>query len=199
MKYALEITSQPAAEPITVSEAKAHLRVDHTTDDTYIESLITASRVWAERYQARAYINQTWKMYLDAFPVQGYIPIPIAPLSSVTSITYVDINGDTQTLDAARYQVDSKVQPSRVYLAPGVSWPSTRFEQKNAVTITFVAGYGATSASVPASMKHAIKMLVSDMYQNRESEVVGKSVATLQTAAKALLDQNRLYKFRGIR
>jgi uncharacterized phiE125 gp8 family phage protein len=197
VQYATEITSGPAVEPLTVAEAKAHLRVDHTTDDSYIESLIKAARRTAEQFQGRAYITQTWKLYLDDFPHGKEIKLPVAPVASVSSITYVDLNGDTQTWDSANYQVDTKAAIPRIVLSPIVSWPNVEADRVNAVTITFIAGYGATSASVPENTKHAIKLIISDMYQHRESTIIGNIVNELPMGAKHLLWFDRLYKFKG--
>lgn len=196
-QYATEITVAPTVEPLTVAEAKAHLRVDHTTDDSYIESLIKAARRTAEQFQSRAYITQTWKLYLDDFPSGKEIKLPVAPVASVSSITYVDLQGDTQTWDSANYQVDTKAAIPRIVLSPIVSWPNVETDRINAVTITFIAGYGATSASVPENIKHAMKLIISDMYQHRESTVIGNIVNEIPMSAKALLWYDRLYKFKG--
>ena len=197
MRYATEMTSGPAVEPLTVSEAKAHLRVDHTTDDSYIESLIKAARRSAELFQGRAYITQTWKVYLNTFPSAAAIAIPYAPLQSVTSISYVDLNGNTQTLSSDLYQVDTKSMPGQVVLAPLASWPSTQTDKVNAVTITFVAGYGNTSASVPEHIRHAIRLILSDFYQHRENTIVGNVVNQIPKSAEMLLWQDRIYNFKG--
>lgn len=191
----VELYTGPNVEPLTVAEAKAHLRVDHTTDDAHIESLIKAARLAAEKFQGRRYINQTYRYYLNWFPAAGYIELPYCPLSSVTSITYEDENGDTQTLATSRYQVDTKSEPGRVYLEPGTTWPRVEPDRINAVTITYVVGYGTTSASVPENVRHAIRLLVGDMYNHREDTVVGQQANELPMGVKSLLWQDRLYRF----
>src|SRR5688572_25610126 len=104
----LVVQTPPAAEPVTTAEAKLHLRVTDSDDDTYIGSLITAARQKLENENGLAFINQTWDLTLDAFPDLGdVIKFPIHPLSSVTSITYKDTDGTTQTWSSSMYVVDA--------------------------------------------------------------------------------------------
>ena len=191
----VELYTGPTVEPLTVAEAKAHLRVDHTTDDTLIESLIKAARATAEKFQGRGYLNQTYKLYLDYFPAAGYIELPYAPLSSVTSVVYEDENSDTQTWASSNYQVDTKMEPGRIWLAPGITWPRVEPDRINAVTITYVVGYGATSASVPENIRHAIRLILSDLYNHRENTVVGQTANEIPFSAQHLLWQDRAFRF----
>jgi uncharacterized phiE125 gp8 family phage protein len=164
----------------------------------YIVAQAVAARQLLETQTRRQLVTATWKLSLDRFPgcnewcnhagehvccsssqerwhrSRG-IELPVPPLQSVTSITYVDSNGDTQTLATDQYQVDALSTPGRVLPAYGVSWPTTRC-QANAVNITFVAGYGL-AAAVPATAKHAIKLLLSHWYENRESSVKNDQMA----------------------
>lgn len=171
----LKRTVDPAAEPITTAEAKTHARVSTSADDSYIDSLIKAAREQVEAYTGRALINQTWQLTLDAFPcdrflglslAQSGIEIPINPLGSVSSIQYVDWDGNTQTWASGNYTVDATKEIARIVPGYQVTYPVTR-SVINAVTVTFVAGYGATAASVPESFKLAIKMMVAHWYDNR--------------------------------
>lgn len=192
----VEVTSSPAVEPLTVAEAKAHLRVDHTTDDSYIESLIKAARVTCENLQNRAYITQTRKLYLDDFPgVNCPIELPFAPLQSVSSLTYVDTDGTTQTWASSNYQVDAKAQPGTLEPVDGVTYPLVYPNKRNAVIITYICGYGATSASIPESMRHAMRLLISDWYNQREDTVIGNIVNSIPMGVEALLWQDRIYTF----
>jgi uncharacterized phiE125 gp8 family phage protein len=184
------IITAPGTEPITLDEAKAHLRVDLEAEDTLIEALITAAREQAEAYLKRALVTQTWELYLDEFPEQ--IDVPFPPLQSVTSIVYVDDDGVDQTLDTSTYTVDAKAQPGRIVPAYDESWPSTR-AVPNAVTVQFVAGYGAASA-VPLSIKQAMLLMIGDMYENRESFVIGQSVNELPLTSERLLWPYRVFK-----
>lgn len=200
----------PAEEPLTLAEAKAHLRVDASNEDDLIAALIVAARELAETRQRRALVTQTWDLTLDRWPYgggyydrairqmgpgsplwlpnTGQLPIelPRPPLQSVTSIAYVDPEGNSQTLDPSAYVVSTGT-PGRIAPAYGLTWPSIR-NQIDAVTIRYVAGYGAASA-VPKATKQAILLLVGHLYENREAVAVnvGANILELPMGVEALL------------
>ncbi len=163
----------------------------NTTEDVDVVALLTAAREWVEKRLARALITQTWRYTIDRFPGCLTIELPRPNLLTVSSITYVDNDGATQTMSTNDYAVDTDHFPGRIILAYGASWPSTR-EHPNAVTITYTAGYGATRASVPAPIKAAIKLRLSDLYMNREGAFVG----TIHTENPALFDLLAPYEFK---
>lgn len=156
-----KLVTAPAAEPISASEAKAHLRVTHSNDDTLISALITAARLYCEAYTHRALVTQTWDWFLDAFPC-GEIDVPYPLLQSITWVKYTDPDGVLQTLDAALYQVTLNAEPARLAPAYGQAWPVAR-TQIDAVNVRFVAGYG-NAAAVPEIIKVAIKLYVEAQY-----------------------------------
>lgn len=187
-------TVDPTAEPVSVTEAKAHARITHSADDTYLGTLIEAARDLAERQTGLALLTQTWRETFDWFPSRNRtghdaaaFDIARAPLISVSSITYYDENGDQQTVDSSLYVVDTdnRLRP-RVTLAHGQSWPGIQ-NRPNAVSITYVAGYGATSASVPPAIRHAVLLMLGHWYENREA-VSEKSMSEPPFAVRALLD-----------
>lgn len=195
MRYGLTVTSHPNEEPVATSEALEHLRVDEVEDWTYVNTLISAARNHVESVTRRALVTQTLQLTLDHFPgvahgildlrmqpdqLTGYgndwvIRLPRSPLQSVTSIQYVDDAGDTQTLASSKYIVDASSQVPRITPAYTEVWPTTR-PIPNAVTISFVAGYGA-AADVPAALKQAMLILIGTMFEHRESVVLG-TIAT---------------------
>lgn len=194
--YALTRTVAPAVEPVSVAEFETHSRTDSGEDDSYLSALIAAARDLCERTTGRAFINQTWALKLDYFRdpwtlSSAAIHLPRPPLSSVTSITYVDTEGVTQTLDASYYDVDTASDPGRVLLGYNDTWPSTRTIPQ-AVTITYVAGYGAASASVPDIYRQAIKLLAAHWYENREQVIVGGTPAEMPWAVRELLAVDRV-------
>jgi len=190
MHYSLTVSSQPAAEPLSTLEAKQHLRVDHNADDTYIDGLVKAARINAETYLRRSLINTTWVMKMDCFP--SVIRPPRSPLSSVSSLTYLDTDGTSQTLTVnTDYVVDSSSEPGRIYPAYGTSWPSTRAIE-NAVTLTFVAGYGTAGSNVPQSIRQALLLMVGTWYEQREGVVIGTITAELPMAVESLLASERI-------
>lgn len=160
---ALKLISAPTAEPITLAEAKLHLRVDSTDDDSYITALIVAARQAAEHITERALLPQTWEMALDS--LDGEIQLLKPPLVSITSFQYVDVDGVLQTYTG--YALDNYSEPARLTPSYGTDWPVTR-DQANSVLIRFVAGY-ADAASVPQEIKSWILLRIGSLYENRES------------------------------
>ena len=148
-----EIYTPPTAEPIHLDEAKKHLVVDHTGDDVLIAGLITTARHSVENELRRQLVAATVKYRLDAFPREINLPRP--PLMEVSSITYVDTAGDTQTLASTEYTVDKYTEISRVIPAWTKAWPATR-GIPNSVTVTAICGYAvpftaATSDTITIS------------------------------------------------
>lgn len=183
------IITAPAVEPVTLTEAKAHLYVTHADDDTLIGAYIAAAREDAEHRLGRLLITQTWELSLGAFPSVIVMPVPIA---SVVSITYTDTDGAEQTLDAAAYQADTVAAPGAIAPAYGYSWPATR-EQFNAVKVRYTAGFGLAVA-VPSTIKAWILLRVGALYENRESAVSGQAIQQApRDFADGLLDRYKVY------
>lgn len=189
MSLALKRTVAPAETPVSVAEAKTHLRVSHTADDTYLAGLIRAATASCETYQGRAYVSQTWVRTLDCFP-PGPIVLPRAPLSSVVSVTYVDADGQSHTLPSTEYCVDLASEPGRILPTVNGYWPSDARGYSNDVAVTYVAGYG-NAASVPDEYKHAVQFLVALWYRQREP-VAASGVAEVPFTARYLLDPDRI-------
>lgn len=188
------VTSGPASEPLTATEAKTHLRVEVTDDDTYISTLIIAARKWAEEMGNLCLINQTIAEKFDGFPSNGgYFELSKSPVSSISSISYVDDNGDTQVWSSANYQTDLVSKPARIMPAPSGTYPSYR-SQLNTVTVTYVAGFGATSANVPEPIRQAMLLFIGELYENRENKSAGVFNQKRGIAEK-LLDNYRVKQF----
>jgi len=186
---ALKLIIPPTTEPITLQEAKNHLRVDGTDDDVLIQSLITTAREYCEAFQNRAYITQTWEMTLDSFP-QMPLKLPRPPLQSVSSIKYIDQNGVETLFDAANYIVDTDSEPGRITLVPGIFWPSVILKPIGGVKIRFVAGYG-DATKVPMMVKQAILLLIGHWYENREA-TAERLPREIEFAVHALLWPDRV-------
>ena len=182
----LRRTVDATVEPVSLPEMQAHLRINDDIaqrEATHIRGLITVARQQVEEWEWRAHISQTWQWKLDAFPCGDdpafYVPRP--RLISVSSIAYTDTAGAPQTMDAADYVVDGTSEPGRIVPAYGESWPTPRSEI-NAVTVTFVAGYGTTPESVPEATRHIIKLLAAHYYENREPINIGAAVNEIPLA-----------------
>ncbi|MGN6149882.1 MAG: head-tail connector protein [Rhizomicrobium sp.] len=181
----LQLTTPPAAEPVTLDQAKAHLKVDTTDDDALITSLISAARARAEWHTGRAFVTQSWTLWLDAWPPGGIIEIPLPPLQSVTSVTAYAMDDSETVLDPATYQVDATSSPARLLLKPNASLP-VNLRRINAVAVAFTAGYGGAS-DAPAPVCEAILKIIANFYVNR-----GDAEAVTPSGALALLAPYRI-------
>lgn len=204
-RAALKLISPPEDMPITLEEAKAHLRVDHSEDDKKISQFIAAATGHVDGkygYLQRALEPQTWELSYDEFPC-GAIEMPLPPLISVESIKYIDENGDEQTIDAANYFVDIDSVPGWVVRASSFSWPSVMCTA-NAVRVRFICGFeraepdsgqseGQVGTSVPEAIRIAIMMMIGDWYENRETvSVQSVNEIPMATPVKALLSPYKI-------
>lgn len=209
--YAIRQVTPPASEPLSLSDAKAQLRVDTTDDDTFISSLITVARQYCEKYTGRATMQATFKQVLDHFPLMPNsmyspgnpsVPVPVvsntwpinpamwaielmrSPAISISSLKYYDVDGTLQTMDPTTYTLDTVSEPPRVTTIDGTYWPNTKWMPAS-VEITFTAGY-TSAASVPATIVHAMRLLIGHWYENREA--VGRVSSELAFSVNSLLN-----------
>lgn len=167
----LIIITQPSVEPVSLTEAKLHAKVDGIDDDTLITSLITSTRQQAEHITGRAFCTQTLELLLDEFPDAVKLLMP--PIASIVSVKYIDTNGVEQTLAASAYSLDKDSEPGWLTPAYDTNWPDTR-ATPNAVRVRYVAGYGV-AAAVPASIKSWILMAIGTLYSQREAIIIGST------------------------
>ena len=182
----------PAVTPISLTEAKAHLRVTHTDDDTAITALIDAATARLDARHGvlgRALITQSWRLRIDRFPVcwPYAIDLPFPPLQSVQALKYLDSDGAEQTLATSEYTVETSQFVGRVLLGYGKSWPSIRCTP-GAVRLEFTAGFGAAGSNVPMPVRQAMLLLVGHLYATRDED------APMPRAVEALLSSFRLLK-----
>lgn len=163
-------TTAPAAEPITNTEFKAHARYGLSDEDDLIDEYIKTARQACEKYCRRSFINTTWTYYLDKFPRagRGTIYLPRGPVSSITSFEYLDASTETlTTVSTDDYETSLNSLPARIRQKEGRSYP-TEQDTVEAVKIVFVAGDGAASSNVDASLKVAVRLLTSYFFEIRE-------------------------------
>lgn len=170
LNYAVFQSVPPAAEPVLLEEAKAQCHVYTDADDDSLNQYIAASREMTEKNTRRQLITATWVLSARRWPMVDYIELPRPPLQSVTSVQYLDLAGDLQTLSADDYVLVTAAPVGRIALKHGKNWPSA-LEQEGSISITYVAGYGDSGDDVPKLLKQAILMRVAHWYLNRESTV----------------------------
>lgn len=173
----LTVTTLPTGYPVSLSEAKAQLRVGDD-EDTLIAGYIAAATGYAEERLGRSLLTQGVTLTLPRFPVCRAHPVelPRGPVQTgeTVTISYTDSEGDAATL--ASFQIAPTFAGANVFPAVGEYWPSVQCGKADAVTVTYTAGYGET-ADVPHPIRQAILLLVSDMYERRTDTVIGATVA----------------------
>lgn len=186
-----KVTTEPASEPITLADAKLWLKVDGTADNNLITALITSARLWVERHCNVGLLPQTITEVWDGWPAGREMELSVSPLRSVTSIKYLDSNGDEQTLSSANYAYDIYAKPPRVQLKYSQTWP-TLYDEINSVSAVYAVGYDS-AATVPESIKTAMYLAIADSYENRTDYV-----RKMPTMAEMLLQSsgNRIFTFK---
>lgn len=186
------VTSAPASEPLTATVVKNWLKVDFTTDDTLITSLIQAAREVVEEYTGLKLFTQTvaekwdeWPAGDDLYNRFSGLSLSCFPVQSITSITYVDGAGSSQTLSSTLYDTDLVSRPCRIAPDYDDTWPTTLLEM-NAITVTYVAGYAATT-DIPEAIKTAMLLMIAQWYDNRTD-----SVRKMPMASESLLRPYKL-------
>lgn len=191
----LALVTPPAAEPVSLTEAKLHCKVDGSAEDTLFTAWIAAARMAVESYTNRALLTQTWRVTYDAFPCAGkWLELPKPPFGTLSKIqaraadgTYADATlGDFDVLAPA----GPHAMPASIGPKPDKAWPVPEWTGAGSARFEFTAGYGA-AGSEPAMLKAAILLLVADMYTNREAQIVG-TIVEYNAAVKRLLDPFRV-------
>jgi uncharacterized phiE125 gp8 family phage protein len=199
VKYrSLVRATPPAVEPVTLAEAKAHLRVDIATDDALITSIIKAAREWCEEYLDRSLVHTQWTMRMDSFPHEFVLPRPPMATSgtvTATTITYTLETQAVETLDTATYRVDRHDTPGRIRVVYAGTWPAHLFDE-NSVTVTWWGGYGADGTSVPAAIRSAMLMIISSLYEHRTAVLTGTISKEIEFGVKSMLDAHRWGSYR---
>jgi uncharacterized phiE125 gp8 family phage protein len=190
---ALKVITAPAAEPVTAADiySKIGLKSGDVVEAD-ITMMIATARQWAEEYTARAFVNRTLELALDEFP-QREIELPTPPVTSITSIKYLDAGGTEQTMDSADFVLDDYGMVNWLLPAYATEWPNT-LDSANAVKVRYVAGYGADGTSVPAAIKQAIVLIVGQAFRATPGMESGLYPAMIPNAAKELLSHYRIVK-----
>jgi len=221
-RYTLVNTVAATEEPVSVDEMKVHLRIDadDSFDDELIATAIQSARIEAENETLRTLVTSTWRFSMDRFPaavdtgpwsvgfevapgrirqVPGYsrnsgeFTLPLSPVQSVTSFSYLDNTGAAQAIAPTGYEIDLAGYPATITPAFGTGWPSIRAGRAG-VIVEIVAGYGA-AVDVPALFKSWIKLRVATMYRHRESVITFRGTIQELEFVDRLLDPFRIIEF----
>jgi uncharacterized phiE125 gp8 family phage protein len=190
------LASAPATYPITTSEAKSQLRIDISDDDTLIDTYIGTATAWCEEVCRAKFITQTWDFWYQNWPGENKITVMFPPLQSVTHLKYYEDDGTEYTFASSNYHVNTYSRYGEIVLKDSISWPSTTLRMVNGFVIRAIVGYG-NAAAVPLNIKQAIKLLVGEMYENRENTVIaqGVSIQELPNNFKTILASLRRRRF----
>jgi uncharacterized phiE125 gp8 family phage protein len=155
----------PAVEPVAADDLSAWLRIDPGSDDALLQALIVSARLSLEAATARAFISQSWRLVLDAWPVNGIIPCPIGPVQSVVGARLRALDGSGQDLPTGLLVPESGAagRPRLMLTAK----PPRVLRPAGGIEIDLLVGYGAEGTAVPAPLRLAIRQLVAHWYEHR--------------------------------
>ena len=188
---AYALLTAAAVDPVTVDEVMAHTRIDTVAEGReYLSAMISSATEFVKTYTGRALTTETWTLTLDEWPLDinsvwwngvregtlgmiegNSVEIRKAPFLAVSSVKTVAEDGTLTTFSSANYYTTTESGFGRLLLRSGCAWPdmSPPVRQRGGILITFTAGYGEDPQTVPSPIRHAIKMLAADYYENREA------------------------------
>ena len=170
------------SNPVTLAELKRHVNISHLNldHDTYLTSCLATALAEAETFTNRKFITETVTRYFHGWPASNEIVLPYGELQSVTSVHYKDLDGDWTEFTSGYFTVQTEDEPGRIVLEDGESWPTTTLHPSLPVRVIYVCGYG-DAADVPAPIKAAIQLSAADLFEQRETIVVGVTFHRLKT------------------
>lgn len=154
----LSVITQPASEPLTLSEVKTFLRIDHSNEDTLLNGLIAAVRQCAEAFMRKSILSQTWLLALDD-AATSVTPLPMGPVQSITSVIAVNESEVGTTINSSTYHLTAAKD--------AVCFESTPISHR--VEIRYIAGFGNAASDVPAAIRHGMLQHVAILYHHRET------------------------------
>lgn len=158
------LVAGPAVEPVSLADAKAHLRLDGSDEDDLVSELVAAARQAVEATTRRCLVQQTWRIVRDTWPAGRSVAIPLAPVLSVGAVRVSTAAGSPATLASGLYRLDRSADPVRLVLdgaAPDPGIPAGGIE------VDLLCGYGPGASDVPAPLRLAIRRLVARWFTDR--------------------------------
>ncbi len=175
----------PAIEPVSMEEAKAHLRVENTADDLLISTLITTARVHVETTTRRQLIAQEWRVVYDGLPADGTLNLGVAPVTEIKSVFVYNAQNTPYQVPSSHYRADIILAPGHLHikgLGPGGP------DNVSGITVDLTAGYGPNPENVPPPLRQAVLQLVAHWYEHREAVPLGMSAIAEPGAFAALVE-----------
>ncbi len=187
---ALVRTSAPEVPPVTLSDAKAHLRVDGSDEDALISWLIETATAHIEHGYGLALITQGVTIIRDDWPDSWFVELPLTPVQSVSSITVFEADGGGIAFDAGHWFTDTISHPPRIVLHGTAPWPQPG-RRANGIEIAVMAGYGDVPADVPEPVRHALLLLVAQWFEQREPVSMDAAPNEIPDSVSTLLNPFR--------
>lgn len=191
---ALVPTSLPAVEPVSLAEAKLHLRVDHDDEDILILSLVSAARLHLEHVLGRAFITQGWLYLADDWPPGFAVELPLAPVQSIVAVKVYDADDVATTLAPSTYLLDGLSVPPRLVRRASTTWPRPG-RIANGVEVSFICGHGSAATEVPPPLRQAVLLLVAHWYEHRQPVEIGDQAEVMPAMVQDLIAP---YRRRGL-
>lgn len=183
---ALLMTAGPTVEPVTLAEAKAHLRLDSAADDVLVASLVTTSRLQIETALSLALVTQTWSYFIDALPRDGAVRLPLRPIQSIDAVRLHHDSGGTTSVAPDSFVLDGAASPARL-VQRDATVVSAIPRRANAYEFSLIAGFGPLASDVPAPIRQALLLLVAHWYEHRDPAEIGADAARIPAAVSQLL------------
>lgn len=178
---------------LPTADAKAHLRVDSSVDDALIDTYIAAAEAHLDGPNGRVgkpLGTQTWTMARERVTGRTWVKIPLAPVQSVTAISYYDSDETSQSLTVSDFDILKNEDAAWIRPKSNTNWP-TMYDRPDALTLTVQCGFGAVS-DVPENIMQAVRFLLSHYYENRESVVMNAKPVVVPQAVDDLIGQSRV-------
>ena len=182
------LVGEPAVEPVSLADAKSHLRVTHDADDAHIADLVAAARQHVERDAGLALIEQVWRLYLDDWPLDRCVRLRRHPVRRLEAVTVFDERGDPHVIEPSAVRLDAVSRPARLVVGDTVPGGATL----NGVEIEFAAGFGETGADVPGELRRAILLLVAHWYEFRGAVAARDQPVHVPAGFERLLAPHRM-------
>ena len=193
----IEVLEVVAGDVVSIPEIMLYVQAPTAADNELLQSLIRSSVIETQRRTGRKLLSHTINLWLSEFPANNQpILIPFPPLLTIEEITYIDGDGDEQTLEADDYFADARSQPGRVLLSSDASWPDTssvgNADHPHPVKVQFTCGYGESGDDIPDDLKTIVKGLTKLIFDNPNPvEVGGAQPVVVPLHIASLIESNK--------